>query len=381
MSISPTSLPSGTAGSPYSVSLSVSGGTGPYTWTSGGLPEGLVIDGSTGQISGTPATSGTFTLTAAANDFLVPPLAAGESYTLSIAPPPGSTGSPGPPAIGGLGGGVPVALPTTTTTTPGPTTPTTTTAPPRHSAPPPGTPAGTYAASVNATVKAGASTHLVYHLHVASGAVTVPAGALPAGTTVSVFPVKDPAALVSKMPPGQSYLISFAVSWVAPNGTSPTAKPPVTLTITDPAIKVGDAIYELTSKGLKAVGAATKDGVATVSFANDPDLVVANVPQFGAAPSLAAVKSGQVQVKLACSVASKCTGTGALSTLDKGSSHALVLAKGTFALGAGQTMTISFAATPGGREFLAANRGRPFTGSLAVVLTGGKSEIYRVTAP
>jgi Putative Ig domain len=381
MSISPTSLLSGTAGSPYSVSLSASGGTGPYTWTSGGLPEGLVMDGSTGEISGTPTTSGTFTLTAAANDLSVPPLAAGESYTLSIAGPPGSTSSPGPPAPGGLGGGgVPVALPTTTTTTSSPTTSTTTTTR-RHSALPPGTPAGTYAASVNATVKAGTITHLAYHLHVASGAVTVPAGALPAGTTVSIFPVKDPAALVSKMPSGQSYLISFAVSWVAPDGTSPTAKPAVSLTITDPAIKVGDAIYALTSKGLKAVGVATKDGVATVSFANDPDLVVANVPQFGTAPSLAAVKSGSVEVKLACSVASKCTGTGALSTLDKGSSHALVLAKGTFALGAGQTMTVSFAATPGGRQFLAANRHRPFTGSLAVSLTGGKSEIYRVTAP
>ena len=86
-------------------------------------------------------------------------------------------------------------------------------------------------------------------------------------------------------------------------------------------------------------------------------------------------RSGNVEVKLACSVASKCAGTGTLSTLDKGSSHALVLAKGTFALGAGQTMTVSFAATPGGRQFLAASRGRPFTGSLAVALTGGKSEI------
>ena len=105
---------------------------------------------------------------------------------------------------------------------------------------------------MNATVKAGTITHLAYHLHVASGAVTVPAGAFPAGTTVSIFPVKDRAALVSKMPPGQSYLISFAVSWVAPNGTSPAANPPVTLTITDPEIKVGDAIYALTSKGLQS---------------------------------------------------------------------------------------------------------------------------------
>jgi hypothetical protein len=46
------------------------------------------------------------------------------------------------------------------------------------------------------------------------------------------------------------------------------------LTITDPSIKAGDTIYELTTAGLEAVGTATADGTATISFSNDPTFVV-----------------------------------------------------------------------------------------------------------
>jgi hypothetical protein len=47
--------------------LSASGGTAPYTWTATGLPTGLSIS-SSGLISGTPTTRGTFTVTAQATD-------------------------------------------------------------------------------------------------------------------------------------------------------------------------------------------------------------------------------------------------------------------------------------------------------------------------
>jgi len=71
-SITTTSLPSGTAGIPYSQSLSALGGTPPYSgWslTSGSLPPGLSLNSSTGVIAGTPSsTSGSpfnFTVTVA----------------------------------------------------------------------------------------------------------------------------------------------------------------------------------------------------------------------------------------------------------------------------------------------------------------------------
>ncbi len=56
-------LPAGTTGVPYDITLALSGGTPPYTWSvvpgSPVLPDGLVLTPSTGNISGTPTTTGT----------------------------------------------------------------------------------------------------------------------------------------------------------------------------------------------------------------------------------------------------------------------------------------------------------------------------------
>ena len=63
-----TSLPAGTRGQAYgSFQLAVSGGGQPYTWSATGLPSGMSLS-SSGVLSGTPTTSGTFNVTFTVTD-------------------------------------------------------------------------------------------------------------------------------------------------------------------------------------------------------------------------------------------------------------------------------------------------------------------------
>lgn len=57
LSIATTSLPSGTVGNAYAVTLAAAGGTPPYEWslTGGTLPSGLSLNAASGEISGKPA--------------------------------------------------------------------------------------------------------------------------------------------------------------------------------------------------------------------------------------------------------------------------------------------------------------------------------------
>lgn len=69
IAISPASLPPMTAGTPFSQTLSSTGGVGPYTYSlsSGSLPTGLTLS-STGVISGTPTLRGTYTFSVRSED-------------------------------------------------------------------------------------------------------------------------------------------------------------------------------------------------------------------------------------------------------------------------------------------------------------------------
>ncbi len=91
LAITTTALAVGTPGAAYSQALAASGGMAPYTWSlanGASLPAGLVLDASSGLISGIPAASGTSTVLVQVSDTSTPALTASQTYTLLIAPPP-----------------------------------------------------------------------------------------------------------------------------------------------------------------------------------------------------------------------------------------------------------------------------------------------------
>ncbi|GLQ45169.1 hemagglutinin [Dyella lipolytica] len=86
ISISPSTLATGTVGVAYGSSLTASGGVAPYTYavTSGSLPAGITLS-SSGQLSGTPTAAGTFSVTVKATD--ANNASGSQAYSLTISAP------------------------------------------------------------------------------------------------------------------------------------------------------------------------------------------------------------------------------------------------------------------------------------------------------
>jgi len=81
-----TSLPGGTVNSPYSASLSASGGNTPYSWTiaAGSLPPGVSLSPA-GAVTGTPISQGTSSFTVRVTDSSSPsPQSATQALSISI---------------------------------------------------------------------------------------------------------------------------------------------------------------------------------------------------------------------------------------------------------------------------------------------------------
>jgi hypothetical protein len=78
-------LPGGTAGTAYSLTLAAVGGATPYTWsiTAGALPSGVAINPATGGITGTPTAAGSVAFTAKVTDNSS--ASASKAFTLVIA--------------------------------------------------------------------------------------------------------------------------------------------------------------------------------------------------------------------------------------------------------------------------------------------------------
>jgi hypothetical protein len=89
LAVSPPTIPSATANSAYSATLSATGGSGNYTFavTSGSLPAGLSLNGSSGVLSGTPTASGSSTFTITATDSGSSSLKGSQAYAFTVNAP------------------------------------------------------------------------------------------------------------------------------------------------------------------------------------------------------------------------------------------------------------------------------------------------------
>jgi len=95
LSITTTSLPSGTAGAQYSAPITAIGGVYPYTWSisNGSLPSGLSLKSSTGVITGTPTGLGTSNFTVQVTDAETPPVSTTAQLSIVINPGGGNPGA------------------------------------------------------------------------------------------------------------------------------------------------------------------------------------------------------------------------------------------------------------------------------------------------
>ncbi len=240
ITLAPPTLPGGTAGVPYSQTITASGGSAPYTFavTTGGLPAGLSLT-SAGVLSGTPAAAGTYGFTLSATDAFGS--TGSQLYSVSIAAPAiilspgtlpgGTTGVPYSQVVTASGGTTPYSFALTTGSLPAGLALT-------GAGVLSGTPtaAGTYGFTITATDAFGSTGSQAYSVVVVTPAIVLAPAALPAGQAGSTYSQTLTASggigpyvfavTVGTLPGGLT---------LAPNGTlsgTPTAAGASTFTIT-----------------------------------------------------------------------------------------------------------------------------------------------------
>jgi hypothetical protein len=195
----------------------------------------------------------------------------------SSLPTPGSTALVLPASTGTTGGsgsggttGVPTApvIPPVTSGAP--------TAGPAPAPPPAGSGGMVTAPVGSTTVSSTAPATLAGATGGGNASINVPAGALPQGTTVTIYST-NPTGVSAAAPSGSQLVASFGVSWQTPSGGTQDASAPITLTFTDPSIKAGDVVYEVGTPPVR-LGTASSDGTVTFTFSNDPVFMVATPP-------------------------------------------------------------------------------------------------------
>ncbi len=135
--------------------------------------------------------------------------------------------------------------------------------------------------TLSTTTVTGAHTWSGDHALSGTGAaLNIPSGALDAGTVVNVSFVDDLTRPKSLIDNDFAYYTSVVVHWLKGSGDSATvpntaAGKEITLTLTNPNIKVGSKVFMIVNGVATEVATATQDGQVTVSMSEDPEFVIA----------------------------------------------------------------------------------------------------------
>jgi len=144
--------------------------------------------------------------------------------------------------------------------------------------------------------------------------IKVPGGALPSTFQVKVYTIEDDSFASQALGAG-TYIISQVVAWAdtatgsVGNIQDTAAGKPIEMTITSPSITVGSKVYALLGNSSRVLGTATENGRVTVTFSEDPVIIVEAGPPAVVTPTTTGSSPGSV-VASGTTKASKLAYTG-----------------------------------------------------------------------
>ena len=129
--------------------------------------------------------------------------------------------------------------------------------------------------------------------------VNIPGGALPDETEINIYSPGNSSKAESLIPGPVGVLVDVVVSWLGADGKVPStpAGTPAVVTITDPSIKAGAALYKIVDGVATFIGRATQDGSAEITITDAAQIVIAATAPAAPLNASATAATGSATVR------------------------------------------------------------------------------------